>query len=35
MLDFICPTCGQFSLESETCTSCESVESHGSHDLVA
>ena len=35
MIDFICPTCGHFSLESETCTSCESVGSPESHDLVA
>jgi hypothetical protein len=32
MLDFICPTCGHFSLESEACTTCEAVVSE---DLVA
>ena len=25
MLEFICPTCGIFSLESESCGSCETA----------
>ena len=32
MLDFICPTCGHFSLEDEVCATCVSVEVE---DLVA
>lgn len=32
MLEFICPTCGHFSLESEACISCETA---APEDLVA
>jgi hypothetical protein len=24
MLDFICPTCGKFSIDDEACASCDS-----------
>ena len=32
MLDFICPTCGQFSFDDEACVSCQSPVAE---DLVA
>jgi ribosomal protein L32 len=32
MLDFICPTCGHFSLEDQACTSCATS---AADDLVA
>jgi ribosomal protein L32 len=32
MLDFICPTCGHFSLEDESCVACATP---ASEDLVA
>lgn len=32
MLEFICATCGQFSIESDACSLCESAPSE---DLVA
>jgi ribosomal protein L32 len=32
MLDFICPTCGHFSLEEEVCDSCATP---AAEDLVA
>jgi ribosomal protein L32 len=32
MLDFICPACGHFSLENETCATCETP---AADDLVA
>lgn len=34
MLEFICPTCGHFSLEEAACDSCTGRAGEGSTDLA-